>query len=333
MKKIIKQLKEFNWSPVLCVILAFAGAVFITPFSGFATALPLLPLCALAAGYLNFNPAAKVIIFALCGALLRAGYSSDRFDIIVFAAVCGVSVLLGHFTAKLFRAKKYRFWAVIPLGIIFALQLAFGGNIVAYINAKNISDNYVNQTYDGCDETVGKLEYHYITRTWRREIQSLPTPVVKGELVVYKDYIQDNYVNKVERHLMSERRTEIANVLRAAFPNGSFTVESENIYGYPYSDISANDQSDDTEKMVFAVYLGALTDEEGFLNTAYLYRKAIEDAGIDYGNIIFRGGGHGMYPMEEVYTESLFDETRIKYNCGTVFAYMQKNLDKYFLNK
>ena len=333
MKKFLKRFYDAAFSPLLCAVLGFIGALCITPFSGVATALPLLPLCALAAGFLKMNPTVKILFFALCGGLMRAGYSAEVTDILVFALVCAACVALGHYTVLLFKNKKYRFWAVIPLGVAFAIQMAFGGNLVSYINAKNATDNYVNSHYDGENEDVGGLEYHYISRTWRREIKSLPVPVVVGELVVCKDYVRDDYVNKVEAYLMTEQRAAVANALRAAFPDGSFKVEAEKIYGYPDSDIFTTDKADYTDRMVFAVYLGALTDQEGFLSTASLYRMALENAGVDAAQIIFRGGGHGLYPMEEVYFESPLQNTRIKYNCGSVFYPLQRELDKYFGNE
>lgn len=333
MKKLLKRFCKTAFAPVMCALLGFAGALCITPFSGMATALPILPLCALAAGFLEMKPGLKILLFALWGGLMRAGYSAEMTDILVFALVCAACAGLGHYAVVLFKNRKYRFWAVVPLGAAVAIQMAFGGNIVSCINAKILSDDYVNQNYAGENETAEGLEYHYISRTWRREIKSSPVPVVIGELVIYGDHIQDNYVNKVEHYLMTEQRAAVANALRDAFPNGSFKVEAEKIYGYPDGDVFTTDKTDYTNRMVFTVYLGALTDEEGFLNTAALYREALESAGIDAARIIFRGGGHGLYPMEEVYFESPLQKSRIKFNCGSVFYPLQRELDKHFGNE
>ncbi len=331
MKENLKRFWQTASAPLLCAALGFIGSVCIIPFSGVMTALPILPICAVAAGFLDLHPAAKTLFFAFCGGILGAGYSGDIFDIIVYAAVCGVSGLLGNVTVNMFRDETRRFWAVLPLAAVAAIQLVFGGNIISYINAKQVSDNYVNQHYDGNNETVGKLEYHYFSRSWRREISSLPHAEAISELVVCDKVVQDNYVNKVERLLMAEKRAEIANVLRNAFPDGSFTVEAEKIYGYPDGDVFISDNTDYTDRMVFVVYLGALTDSEGFLNYASAYREALMAADIDVAKIVFRGGGLGMYPMEEVYTGMPFSETKVKYNCGAVFGHLQDGLDKHFI--
>lgn len=331
MKDKFKHFWKTASAPVLCAALGFIGSAGIIPFSGVLTALPILPICAVAAGFLDLHPAAKTLFFAFCGGILGAGYSGDMTDIIVYAVICGVCALSGNAAANLFRDETKRFWAVLPLAATVAIQLAFGGNIVSYFNAKQVSDNYVNQNYDGADEVVGKLEYHYLTRTWRREVSSLPYPEAIGELVVCGEVVQDNYVNKVERLLMSKKRAEIANVLRKAFPQGSFTVEAEKIYGYPDGNVRISDTADYTDRMAFVVYLGALTDSEGFLKSASAYREALTAADIDVAKIVFRGGGLGLYPMEEVYAGTPFSETKVKYNCGAVFAHLQDGLDRHFI--
>lgn len=334
MKKTLKRFYNTAGVHVLCGLLGFIGAVFITPFSGFATALPILPLCAVAAGFIKLDVKEKVLLFALCGGMLRAGYSAVIADIFVFALICGACGALGHYTVKIFASKKHRFWAVVPLGIAVAFQIAFGGNLVSYINAKTLTDNYVNQNYISGDQDIGKLEYHYLSRTWRREIKSLPIPEATGELVVSKKYVMDSYVNQVEQYLMAEQRSDIANVLRKAFPDGSFKVEAEKIFGYPNGRVYISDTADYSDKSVFVVYLGALTDKDGFLYTTSLYRQALEEAGVESVQIIFRGGGHGLYPMEEVYVSSLFEKKQtVKFNCGSVFYPLQRELDKHFGNE
>lgn len=329
--KYLKRFWQISSAPLICAVLGFAGAVCIVPFSGVMTALPLLPVCALLAGFVDMHPAAKATIFAVCGGMLGAGYSGEAFDIIVFAAICGISALLGHVTVNIFRDETKRFWAVLPLAAVVAIQLVFGGNIVSYVKAMQVSENYVNQHYDGADENVGKLEYHYLSGSWRREITSLPRAEAIGGLVVCDKVVQDNYVNKVERLLMAKKRTEIANVLRDAFPNGSFTVESEKIYGYPDGDVKITDNTDYTDKMVFVVYLGALTDGDGFLASAEEYREALIAAEVDVARVVFRGGGLGLYPMEEVNTGLPFTENKVKYNCGVVFDRLQDGLDRHFI--
>lgn len=331
MKEKFKRFWNSASAPIICAVLGFTGSASIIPFSGVLTALPILPVCAVAAGFLDLHPAAKTLFFAFCGGILGAGYSGDMIDIIIYAVICGVCALLGNAAANLFRKETKRFWAVLPLAATVAIQLAFGGNVISYISAKQVSDNYVNQNYDGKDEVIGKLEYHYLTRTWRREVSSRPIPSAMGELVVCDEVVQDNYVNNVERLLMSEKRAQIANVLRKAFPDGSFKVEAKKIYGYPDGDVLIEDYTDYADRMVFVVYLGALTDSEGFLKTASAYREALMAADIETGKIVFRGGGLGLYPMEEVYTGMPFSETKVKYNCGAVFENLQDGLDRHFI--
>ena len=113
--KYLKRFWQISSAPLICAVLGFAGAVCIVPFSGVMTALPLLTVCALLAGFVDMHPAAKATIFAVCGGLLGAGYSGEAFDIIVFAAICGISGFLGHVTVNLFRDETKRFWAVLPL--------------------------------------------------------------------------------------------------------------------------------------------------------------------------------------------------------------------------
>ncbi len=333
MKERLKKIYGSLGSPVLCAVLGFIGAACIVPFSGILTALPLLPLCGIGAGFLKLKRGTKTAFFAVCGGLLAAGYSADAAKIIIYAIVCGLTALLCDYCITLFKNRKTAFWAVIPLAASVALQLVFGGNIITYSNALKVSDEYVKKNYaDSENEIIGGLEYDFITRTWRREVISKEYSDANGKLIVFDKTVSDSYAKKTEKLLMSEQRAKIANILRDAFPNGSFTVVSEKIYGYPDGSITYPDKSTDrTDKMVFAVYLGALTDSEGFLNTAAEYRQVLKNAGIDIGNVIFLGGGLGLYPMEEVYADMPFSSAKVKYNCGKVFERLQAGLDRHFI--
>lgn len=333
MKVKFKKIYGSLGSPVLCAVLGFIGAACIVPFSGILTALPLFPLCGIGAGFLKLKRGTKTAFFAVCGGLLAAGYSADVLNIIVYTVICGLTALLCDYCITLFKNKKTAFWAVIPLGAVVAIQLVFGGNIISYSNALKVSDEYIKNNYENSEnEIIGGLEYDYVTRTWQREVISKEYSDANGKLIVFDKTVFDGYAKKTERLLMSEQRAKIANILRDAFPDGSFTVVSEKIYGYPDGSITYPDKSiDRSGRMVFSVYLGALTDSEGFLRTADDYRKALQNAGIDTKKIVFRGGGLGMYPMEEVYSHIPFDTAKVKYNCGRVFSHLQTGLDRYFI--
>ena len=327
-----EKLKPFL-NPTLCALLGFIGAVCITPFSGVITTLPLLPLCGLAASFLKLNIVIKILVFACCGAVLSAGYSGEPAYIILYAIICGVTVLLCEFAHKMLAKSKTRFWAILPVAAAVAIQTTFGGNIVSYINAKQLSDDYVNANYDGTDEVVDGLEYDFLTQTWRRNIYSLPKPEVIGNIVIGGEYIHDNYVDKVEQKLMEEKRAELASVLRKAFPDGRFTVASEKISGYPEGNVFISDTTDYSDKMVFVVYLGELTDRNGFLKIASAYNEVVMQSSFASSKVIFRGGGLGLSNMEAIYLNVPTVQSSVKFNCHNALSHLQYGLDEYFINK
>ena len=333
MKDKLKKLYKTLGGPVICALLGFIGAACIVPSAGVLTALPILPLCGICAGLLFPKRGVKTAFFAVCGMLISAGYAAEVPNIIIYGVICGATVFLCDCGISIIKKEKVRFCAVFPLGAAVALQLVFGGNLVTYFNAVNVSDNYIENTYeDSENEIIGKLEYDFLTRTWQREIVSKSYAEAHGMLTVCDKVVFDGYAKKTEYLLMDEERAKVAGILRKAFPDGSFTVVSERINCYPNgATITYPDNTDRSEDMVFSVYLGALTDPEGFLKTCCEYRKALKNAGIDTDKIIFRGGGWGLYPMQEVYTDSPFCRAKVKYNCGNVFDRRQDNLDKHFI--
>lgn len=333
MKEKLKSLYNTLGGPVICALLGFIGAACIVPSAGMLTALPILPLCGILAGLLAPKRSIKTAFFAVCGMLISAGYAADVPNILIYGVICGATAFLCDYGISLIKKEKVRFWAVFPLGAAVALQLVFGGNLVAYFNAADISESYIENHYkDSENEEIGKLEYDFLTRTWQREIASKSYGDAKGLLTVCDKVVFDGYAKKTEYLLMAEQRARIAGILRKAFPDGSFTVVSERINGYPDGTVTyPADMSDRNEDMIFSVYLGALTNPEGFLKTCSEYRKALKNAGIDTDKIIFRGGGWGLYPMQEVYTDMPFCQAKIKYNCGNVFDRRQDNLDKHFI--
>ena len=333
MKEKLKKLYETLGGPVFSALLGFIGAACIVPSAGVLSALPILPLCGVCAGLLPAKRSIKTAFFAGCGMLISAGYGAEVPYIIVYGVICGATAFLCDLCIALAKKEKLRFLAVVPLGAAVAVQLVFGGDPVSYFNAVNVSESYIENHYKNSEnENIGKLEYDFITRTWQREVVSKTYAEANGRLTVCDKVVFDGYAKKAELLLMSDQRAKVAGILRKAFPDGSFTVVSERINGYPEGSVTYPDNTDRSEDMVFSVYLGALTDPEGFLKTCSEYRKALKDAGIDTNKIIFKGGGWGLYPMQEVYNDSPFTEAKVKYNCGSVFKRMQDNLDKHFIN-
>ncbi len=333
MKDKLKSLYQTTGGPVLCALLGFIGAACIVPSAGVLSALPILPLCGMLAGLLSPKRSVKTALFAVCGMLISAGYGADVPMVVIYGVICGFTAFLCDFGISLFKKEKVRFWAVFPLGAAVALQLVFGGNLITYFNAVNVSGSYIEENYkDSENEEIGKLEYDFLTRTWQREIVSKSYGDARGYLTVCDKAVFDGYAKKTEYLLMNDQRAHVAGILRKAFPDGSFTVVSERINGYPDGTITyPADVTNKKDDMVFSVYLGALTDSEGFLKTCAEYRKALKNAGIDTNKIVFKGGGWGLYPMEEVYNDSPFREAKVKYNCGNVFERRQNNLDNYFI--
>lgn len=337
MKRVLRKTVSLIGAPFICTLLGSLGAIFIIPFYGITTALPLLPLCALALGFVKINTTVKTLIFALCGGIFAAGYSANGTDILIYATVCGVSAFLGTLTVKMFKKEKVRFWSVLPLAAMVALQLCFGGNLISYIKANKAINNYVDQTYDVELFEIEHLRYDYISQMWRAQISSKVLIGTYADIIAYNDSVVDNYVNLVEEQIMGNTRAELANLLRSAFPEMSFTVVSEGILNFGEYVIDENTlYKTDINDMVFSVYIGSLSDTDAFLKDCKNFRAVIEESDTSFGRVIFRGGGLGVYDMEQVYLKapshlSLTDVSRVKYNCGTVFEHRQDKLDRHFI--
>lgn len=279
---------------ILTVAVAFVGTYLYLPWHGIVSSIPFVVICAFGCAFFKANEILKAAIFFITPfsvSLLLGEKVPYALELGVF---CAVFYILAYSSVSLFKKGKINF----KIASVFLLVLSLALHIFANSTPWSVSENnklmskYIRENYSGEPLYATDVKFDSFDRTYTLSL--IPHHNAGTELdVVMKDgkIIKDEYVDYSEKYNMLVGAGQITYVIRKMHPELKFTVESDNIYGYPFSAPATTVPTMDYSRfMDFSVYFSSYNDAKSFTALAEECYRALITSGFYCRTITFYGG-------------------------------------------
>ena len=280
------------------ILLAFLAGLLFRRSAGLLAMFPIWMIFCGISAFIAVHRKIKLTIFGAMVFTLNTVESDDLRVTLTFVALCLLACLLFELSAKLIKQKKKSGYYAIAAAVVLPVLLSgiFIGNPISGIKSNKAFKNYVADKYlsseYGSPEEFSFTEIYYNAKTRAFEFQATASefPTEVGLISVKGDSISDKFQPIVQAHLSEPYIAEITAILREKFPDEAFTVSAEDLYPHNQKEVISANPKELYGSIVFEINLSGVQTEGDMERKVRQYTAVIDNAGIDYGRIIYTGG-------------------------------------------
>lgn len=279
---------------VLTVLVAFVGTYFYLPHHGIVSSLPIVILCAFVCTFFKLNEGLKVSLFFIMPFFISTFLGESVKTSLFIGILCGVFYILAYGAVLLFKKKNVKYTVFASLLVVISLCIHVFSNSTPFDVTKNNKalSKYITENYSGEPLSATDVKFNAFDRSYGLFLVPQHDAGISLN-VVAKDgkIIRDDFVDYSEKYNMLVGAGRITYVIREMFPDLNFTVESNRIYGYPFStSATVTPAVDYSRYMDFSVYFTSYNGAKEFTELAEQCYRTLLTSGFCCRSITFYGG-------------------------------------------
>ncbi|MBQ7646075.1 MAG: hypothetical protein IJS94_02285 [Clostridia bacterium] len=307
---------------VVSALFAWLGCYMFTMRLGAVSSYPFIIVTAVCASVICKKFIRTLVFYALFGFLLPFTASRGINASAQLCVICCVIFTLSFCAVYLFlkktkKAPLFKTAAVLLAAAALAVHVFFNSDPFTFSKSSDTLSSYIDSNYRYEKLNSSNIYYVFSEKTFMTETAYSKRPTEKAYISVKDGKITDGYVSLTERFMLEEPLQKLTEKIRAAFPDGSFSVTSGSVINYPRGfAVSAESDVDYTPYASFNVYFNKSMNANEFINTAEKYFNAIYESGFKCHDLVFYAGSAGKY-YAKIETRFLsmkarFDENSVK---------------------
>lgn len=279
---------------ILTVAVSFVGTYLFLPWHGIISAVPFVIICGIICPRFKTSELLKLALFFISPFSTSLIMNESVLSSFVLGILCSVFYLLSYLAYSFFKKGGIRYRVISAFVLLLALGLHMFSNSTPW-DVKENNDkliDYIQYNYAGEPLSASEIKFDSVDRTY--SLYLIPKYDARIALnVVLKDgkIIKDEYVGYTEKYNMLVGAGKITYVIREKFPTLKFHVESNRIFGYPFSvPASVEPKADYSKYMDYSVYFSAYNGAKEFANLAEECYRTLLTSGFCCRTITFYGG-------------------------------------------
>ena len=301
---------------VITVALATAAAALFRRSAGIAAMIPYAVLISFAAAFVNINIYLRLVIFAVTVFSFNT-VESETDVAFMFTLLCLFAVLISSIGVKLVKKHKNALGisvTAIGLAASCALNVFFVGNPIRCIDAEETIDAYIESSYPERISlsteisgrfTVSDIYYDHETKTYCKDAVWQRYPVYTGVISANPgDNITDGFAPILETLLAENLRSDVYEAVRAAFPDGRFTISDGTIAGFPDEKLLTGEEKALANCVSYEISLSGIQLVSEFRAAVIAYTNALDRSGVGYNEIVFTAGISEWYRQSATVTRN-----------------------------
>ncbi len=279
---------------ILAVLISFAGTYLFLPWHGIISAVPFVVVCGIICTFIKTSEILKTMLFFVSPFVVALIMNESVLDSFVFGILCSSFYLLSYSARSLFKKGGVKCRTVSAFILLFALGLHVFSNSTPWDVKENNNKliDYIQYNYEREPLNVSEIKFDSIDRSY--SLYLIPNHDARNAFqVVLKDgeIIKDEYVAYTEKYNMLVGAGKITYVIREKYPDLKFSVESNRIFGYPFSvPASIEPKADYSKYMDYSVYFSSYNGVKEFADLAEQCYRALLTSGFGCRTITFYGG-------------------------------------------
>ena len=279
---------------ILTVAVAFLGTYLFLPWHGTISAFPVVIVCAFVCTIFKCNEIFKAAVFFVSPFSISLLLGEDVASGIYFGILCAVFYVLAYGCVSMSKKKKTKFKIVSAVLLVFAFGVHVFANSTPWdvSQSKNAMLNYVKENYVGEPLYATDVRFNSFQREY--SLTLIPQHFEGENLeVVLKDgvIVKDEYIEFAEKYNMLVGAGQITYIIREMYPELKFSVERDEIVGYPFSSsASVEPKADYSRFMDFSVYFTSYNSADEFVSIAESCYRELIKSGFYCRTLTFYGG-------------------------------------------
>lgn len=288
----------FTLKLLATIVLAFAAALVFRRSAGVLAMFPIAFLLCGAAAFLDIRPIAKASIFGVTVFSVNTVENDDIKTAVIFSALCFTAAFVFGYARKLIKkAAKYGI-AIAAAGAAgcIVLSVVFVGNPFAAISASDKINDYTAANYpQNTNSELGEIEfssiyYRYDTGAYAVDAVSNRYPTESASISVGGDVVRDGFRGLMEQKLGDQYVSELAAVLREAFPASEFSVEFDGFVSLPDQVLLASESGSLKANVRYEISVSGIQTADDMKSTVARMVSAIDRSGMGYAKLTFKSG-------------------------------------------
>jgi len=281
-------------------ILVALSTVFTTESAGILRTIPfVLVLPALATFFINKKLITVFLCFAiaLCfGAVERYSVAQTVFNAVAAGAFAGIGILAKRFFVTACVAERLKKLMVLCGALLLiiggaAYAFVFGNPVHAAIYAGKNAE-YIKNIYGENAPEIRYTHYDALSGKYFTNVGFTDETYMNADISLDGTEVYDGYSNYYEYKILSERRTEMSQLLTQRFPGSQFALR----INMDETDISVcaadvNDPQKFYGSMVFDLaFYGQLREKDAFADECRKYAEYLKSTGTIFAHFNYYGG-------------------------------------------